>query len=220
MMEPEHLGSVHFWVGCIAITAGFTAFATRKGQTVHRSAGTIFVFTMLGLTLSGLWLSIAREILFTVFLSAIAFHALVTGWAAARVQTMLGRALTTFAPLLSAALTVGSVYGGHMARSAPSQSLNGLPPTAFDLIAGVSSVIILLDLLFIRAHRPSERQRLTRHLWRMGFSFFLATGIFFFGNNNVLPEVLRTPVALSAPVLSVVVWTVLYAVKTRFASGS
>ncbi|MEO1136636.1 MAG: hypothetical protein AAFW68_08510 [Pseudomonadota bacterium] len=81
MSEPELLGGAHFWIGCVAIIAGFTAFAARKGTALHRAAGATFTITMVLLTASGLWLSIARDILFTVFLSAIAFHAVATGGA-------------------------------------------------------------------------------------------------------------------------------------------
>jgi hypothetical protein len=119
-------------------------------------------------------------------------------------------------PLVSAAITTGAVFGGAKAAAAPGGMLNGLPPAAFYVIAMTAFLIFVFDLTFNLAGAPSEQRRITRHVWRMGFSFFLATGIFFFGNNHVLPEILRTPVVLSAPVIAVIVWTVYYAVRTRF----
>ena len=216
MSEPELLGDAHFWIGCLAIAAGFTAFAVRKGNAVHRAAGATFVITMLLLAASGVWLSIARDILFTVFLSAIAFHAVATGWAAAALEKPLCRLATKASPVLSGAIVLGAAHGGVLAAAAPGGMLNDLSPGAFYTVAGTGFILFVYDIAFALAKHPSEQRRLTRHLWRMGFSFFLATGIFFFGNNHVLPELLRTPALLSAPVMAVVLWTLFYAFRVRF----
>ena len=216
MTEPDMLGDLHFWIGCGAIIAGFAAFAARKGEGLHRKAGTLFVVCMGLLALSGFWLSLAREILFTVFLSAISFHALITGWAAARRRSVLCRWISRLAPIASGLVVLGAVAGGMMAGASPDGALNGLPPAAFYFVGFVSAVLCGLDILYALMPAPTLRVRLTRHLWRMGFSFFLATGIFFFGNNHVLPEFLRTPWFLALPVLAVVAWTAFHAVRTRF----
>ena len=215
MSEPAFLSDAHFWTGSLAVISGFTAFAARKGRRVHRAAGMIFVIAMAALTASGLWLSIARNILFTVFLSAIAFHAFATGWAAARLETLTGKLATRVSPLISASIVLGAAYGGVRAAATPEGVLNDLPPDAFYIVAGVGSVIFIFDLVFATAENPTEQRRLTRHLWRMGFSFFLATAIFFFGNNHVLPEALRILPVLSAPVITVLLWTIYYAFRTR-----
>lgn len=216
MSEPDLLGTVHFGVGCVAVLAGLAALLSRKGQVWHRASGTIFAIAMLVLALSGLWLSLARGILFTVFLSGIAGHAVLTSWAAARRQAMLSIFLARWSGLVSGGLCLGAVAGGLLAASSPEGMLNDLPPEAFYLLAGVSFGLCVLDLFYARNTSPQRVSWLSRHLWRMGFAFFLATGIFFFGNNHVLPEVLRTPWVLSTPVLAVVIWTVFYALRTRF----
>jgi len=216
MTEPELLGDIHFWIGCGALVSGFTAFAAEKGKKLHRGAGTVFVISMGLLSISGLWLSLAREILFTVFLSAISFHALITGWAAARGTGRVALWLIRAAPLFSAMIMVGAITGGLQASAMPMRTLNGLPPEAFYLLAGIGGLLCVLDVLYVRMRAPLPHNRLSRHLWRMGFSLFLATAIFFFGNSHVLPEILRTPWVLTPPVLAVVLWTLVYAIRTRF----
>ena len=37
----------------------------------------------------------------------------------------------------------------------------------------------------------SPRQRVARHLWRMCFAFFIATGSFFLGQQDVMPQAVR-----------------------------
>ncbi|WP_411815963.1 hypothetical protein [Hyphococcus sp. DH-69] len=104
------------------------------------------------------------------------------------------------------------------AASSPGGRLNNLPPDAFYSVASAARLFFVFDVLYSIKGPPSEQRRLTRHGWRMGFSFFLATGSFFFGNNHVLPEALRTPLFLSAPVLLVILWTFYFSVKARFLS--
>ncbi len=216
MKEPHLLGDAHFWIGCLSVISGFTAFAARKGQTIHRACGTVFVLSMVLLTASGLWLSIAREILFTVFLSAIAFHTVATGWAAAALERPVGGLTTKASAALSGFVVVGAVHCGMRAAAAPNGMFNELPASAFYTVAGVGFFIFVCDIAFALVNKPTRQRRLTRHLWRMGFSFFLATGIFFFGNNHVLPEMLRYPAFLSAPVVAAVLWTLFYMFRIRF----
>jgi hypothetical protein len=49
----------------------------------------------------------------------------------------------------------------------------------------------LLDLNAILRRKLTPVQRISRHLWRMCFGFFIATGSFFLGQQQVLPVVMR-----------------------------
>jgi hypothetical protein len=55
-----------------------------------------------------------------------------------------------------------------------------LPPCRLCLLAG------LLDLNAVLRRRLSPVQRISRHLWRMCFAFFIATGSFFLGQQKVI----------------------------------
>lgn len=215
MIEPAFLATGHFVVGCICVISGYIAFAAPKGQRIHRAAGACFLGSMVLLCASGLWLSLARDILFTVFLSWLAFHAVITGWAAAAVMRRLGRMITRLSPVSSGTMAVGAAIGAYLAARTAEGTLNGLPPEAFLVIAAIATLLCVLDGLFIIKSTNQNARRLTRHGWRMGFSMFLATAIFFFGNNHVLPEALRTPIVLAAPVILVVCLTLWFAIRTR-----
>ena len=216
MSEPYLVATGHFIVGCVSIIAAFAAFAAPKGGRIHRAAGAVFAGSMLILCASGLWMSLARGIPFTVFLSWIAAHAVISGWAAAN-DGMVARPITRFAALSSIALVLSALAGGVMAGQAPGGALNGLPPAAFFGLAGFALLLAGLDLTFSKAQPPTNAQRISRHAGRMGLSMFLATGIFFFGNNHVLPEAMRTVPILSAPVLLVLVLTMFHVLRTLLA---
>lgn len=216
MTEPSAIAAGHLLVGCVCLIAGFLAFAAPKGRRVHRCAGVVFVAAMLLLCVSGLWMSLARGILFTVFLSWIAAHAVTSGWAAAN-HGPVARGITRLAALSSLTLVMSAVAGGILAGQAPEGALNGLPPGAFFGLGGFALLLAIFDLTFARAKAVSDARRLARHAGRMGLSMFVATGIFFFGNNHLLPEALRTVPILSAPVLLVLVLTAFHGVRVRMA---
>ena len=218
MSEPQLVATGHFVVGCVSIIAGFVAVAAPKGRRIHRAAGGVFVGSMLILCASGLWMSLARGIPFTAFLSWIAAHAVISGWAAAN-DNAIARSITRFAAFSSFTLVLSALGGGAMAGQAPGGTLNGLPPAAFFGLAGFALLLAGFDLGFSRAKTMSNKRRLGRHAGRMGLSMLIATGIFFFGNNHVLPEALRTGPILSAPVLLVLVLTVVHLVRTALAKG-
>ena len=54
-------------------------------------------------------------------------------------------------------------------------------------LAGVCLLAGLLDLNAILRAKLTPAQRIARHLWRMCFAFFIATGSFFLGQQDVLP---------------------------------
>ncbi|MDG1416464.1 MAG: hypothetical protein P8P99_01540 [Maricaulis sp.] len=216
MIASTLLGTVHFWIGCTAMGAGFSALISRKGHWLHRKAGLVFLSSMLLLTFSGLWLSLERGILFAIFLAAIAFHAVVTAWSAVRLETRLGRFVTRYGVVFSGVIVSGAVWGGLKAAKMPDGLLNGLPAEAFLILAGLTFLMMLLDAAFAFNWSSQTKNRIIRYLWRMGFAFFLATGIFFFGNNHVLPEAMRHELVLSIPVIAVVLWTLYYAIRIRF----
>lgn len=207
------VGQLHFLVGVICLFAGGAPFLVRKGGLTHRLAGRVFVVSMLLLCTSGLSMSLTRSILFTAFLALLAGHAVTTGWmSAARIT---GWAERIAAGLIS--LVALTAFGsGLFVANLPSGTLNDLPPVAFYCLGGVALWIAAIDVLALRRGPANDRQRLTRHVWRMGFALFIASFIFFFGNSSVLPAVLRTPLALMTPVLTVIGVTLYAGFRMRF----
>jgi hypothetical protein len=77
----------------------------------------------------------------------------------------------------------------------------------------IGTVILLASIGDLRAMRAGGlrgSRRLARHLWRMCFGLFIATGSFFLGQMRFIPESVRfVPVLLVlafAPILSLVYW--------------
>ena len=85
------------------------------------------------------------------------------------------------------------------------------------ILAGLCLMAGLLDLRVVLRKRLSPGQRIRRHLWRMCFAFFIATGSFFLGQQKVMPAAVRdSPVLFvlaSAPLGLMLFWLV----RLRFA---
>lgn len=66
------------------------------------------------------------------------------------------------------------------------------------------------DVRMIRSGAIRGARRLARHLWRMCFAFFIATGSFFLGQADEIPEPLRVTALLVilalAPLLLMLYW--------------
>jgi hypothetical protein len=77
------------------------------------------------------------------------------------------------------------IGGGLTGATTPAGSGPVFALGAICLLAG------LLDLNAVLRRKLSATQRIARHLWRMCFAFFIATGSFFLGQQDVLPVAVR-----------------------------
>jgi hypothetical protein len=83
--------------------------------------------------------------------------------------------------------------------------------------AGLSALAGLSDIRAFLRRRLTPAQRISRHLWRMCFAFFIATGSFFLGQQDILPAAVRgSPILflLGFAPFGVMVW---WLVRIRFA---
>ena len=77
------------------------------------------------------------------------------------------------------------------------------------LLAGIGDLRMLLRGI-------SAKRRIARHLWRMCFGWFMATGSFFLGQQQVFPARLRGSPALLVPALLPVALLIFWLIRVRF----
>lgn len=85
--------------------------------------------------------------------------------------------------------------------------------------SGICLLAGLGDLKAILRGKLTPAQRLSRHLWRMCFAFFIATGSFFLGQQDVLPQAVRGSPILFAPAFAPFALMASWLVRLRFAKG-
>ena len=179
------LMGIHIAAGLLALPAGAAAAAARKGGMLHARAGTWFVGSMLVLGVTAAILEPFRAQPGSPLSGIIVVYFVATAWVAARRSDgVAGRfeIAAGAAALGMAALTVWGALDGATTPAGPG------PVFAF---AGLLLVGGLGDLTAVLRRKLTPAQRLFRHLWRMCFAFFIATGSFFLGQQDVLPQAVR-----------------------------
>jgi hypothetical protein len=185
---------LHILGGSIGLLSGTVAMAVRKGGRLHRASGNIFTIAMLTLASSGLCLAILKSQRGNIIGSIVTFYLITTAWLAGR------RRATGL--LDWAALLVG-IGGAAAVITLGVQTLQN-PAGDKSAPAGMSfffGLVLLLactgDIRMLARGGIFGRPRITRHLWRMCFGLFIATGSFFLGQQQVFPAFLRGSVLLT-----------------------
>jgi hypothetical protein len=177
---------LHIAGGLIAILAGTLAVAARKGSRVHAGAGAGFAIAMLVLGVSALILGPFREPTPESPIPGILVcYFVLTGWVAARRRDgATGRfeIAACAAALGTGALVMWSAFAGTTTPAGPG------PVFVF---AGICLLAGMGDLGAVLRKKLTPAQRLSRHLWRMCLAFFIATGSFFLGQQDVMPAAVR-----------------------------
>jgi uncharacterized membrane protein len=190
-MSSSPILIVHISGGISGLLSGTAAMAFRKGSQLHRVAGKIFVVSMLSMAAAAVYLAFVKHDMGNVFGGAVTFYFVTTAWLTAR-RRHEETSIFDWGALL-VALVIGAIivsYGvqkvtGHAAVK------DGVP-AGMDFFLG--SVILLAAAGDIRmlVRGVSRTQRLARHLWRMCFALFIASGSFFLGPANRPLRLLRT----------------------------
>jgi hypothetical protein len=203
--------AVHFGGGLVSIIAGTIALSVAKGGRLHKQSGLIFTWAMvvLGLTAAGIGLyeKIPSQVFAGLFAAYLVFSAMTT----VKPLPGIGRRVDIALMVLAFASAVAGLYGGVTEWLDPTVEVVGRPRVVPPLVIGTVILLAAIgDLRAIRAGGLRGSRRLARHLWRMCFGLFIATGSFFLGQMNFVPAPMRiVPLLLVlafAPILFLVYW--------------
>ena len=205
---------IHVVAGCIGILAGFASMLFAKGTPRHRLAGQAYVVAMLVMTASAfIAAAFLRPNKVNVLASMLTFYLVVSAWMTMRRSAAHPGLPEYLAAMLGAA---ASVYAFTVIARVEGPGMEGFG-YAFGSIAALS---VASDVRFWIRRSIEPVQRLVRHLWRMGFTLFVATGSLFLGQMKHLPAWLtgnRLNVLIAViPVVLLVFWLI----RVRFAPWS
>lgn len=186
----------HVGAGLTAIVSGFIAIAVRKGGTVHRRSGVVFAYAMLAMGLTGAGIALYEGKGTTVaglFVSYLVF----TAWTAVKPLSRYGRGLDVGLMLLALMLATAEYTFGFTALGRPGNQIDGVPAGMMFFMGTILLLAAIGDARMIHAGGIQGTRRLARHLWRMSFALFIASGSFFLGQMQSVPEPIRVmPVLL------------------------
>jgi uncharacterized membrane protein len=203
--------ALHFAAGLVSIVAGTVALSVAKGGQLHKQSGLIFTWAMIVLGLSAAAIGTYEKRPGQVFAGLLAAYLVFSAMTTVKPMARIGQRFNVVLMVLAFGYAVSSLYGGMTEWLDPTVKVIGRPRVVPPLVVG--SVILLAaigDLRAIRAGGLRGSRRLARHLWRMCFGLFIATGSFFLGQMKFVPEPVRiVPLLLVlafAPILFLIYW--------------
>ena len=206
---------IHIAAGLLAIPAGTAAVAARKGGRTHVRAGTLFLGSMLVLGISGAILEpFSTPEPGSPLVGVFVCYFLLTGWMAARRRDGRTGRFEIAAGVVALGIGALAAWGGFTGTVA---APDGVGPLY--VAAGLWVLAGLGDLRAALLKRLTPAQRIARHLWRMCFAFFIATGSFFLGQQDVLPPALRGSPILFVLGLAPLAIMVFWLVRLRFSKA-
>jgi uncharacterized membrane protein len=209
---------VHVGAGGVAILAGTATVIVRKGERLHRVFGTVFFTAMLIMAVMAVYLALfvpargpAAPPQASVAIAILTSYLVLTAWMAARHSAHIGMG-EKLAFVAAAGIAMVLAIFGVQAAMHPGSG----PAAPYFVFAVFAAFCAALDLRMILRTTRSDRERISRHLWRMCFAFFFATSFFFLGQQKVMPESVRGSPLWFVPALAPLAVMIFWFVRVRF----
>ena len=182
---------LHIAGGIIGLLSGYVAMVYRKGSRGHRIAGDVFVVSMLTMGACASCLALMKHQSSNFFGGLVTFYLITTAWLTGRHHerktSLFDWGAMVFAFVLgSSMMTLGVLVARGLLAKQP-----GVPLGMYFFMPSIVMLAAAGDLRMLARGGISGTARLARHLWRMCFAWFIATGSFFLGQQQAIPHVLR-----------------------------
>ena len=210
---------IHIAGGVIALVTGTAAIAVRKGGGAHASVGAWFCVSMLVLGVTASILSPFKSPPESPIGGIMVCYFVATAWMTARRRDGAPGAFEKFACAFGLAIAVAILGGALAAALSPTPPAGPPGPAGLFALGGICLLAGLSDLRFILRGTLSATQRISRHLWRMCFALFIATGSFFLGQQDVMPEPVRGSPVLIVLALAPFPVMLYWLVRVRFSAA-
>ena len=197
---------IHITAGGLAIVLGAVALLVKKGGTIHRRSGRLFVCAMLVMGATGSTLGFLKggPTDGNVFAGFVVAYFVCTALATVRPVSPWTPRIHAVALVAAVGFTIAQIASGVGAWDSPRHVRNGVPAVMHFFFATIFILAAAGDLRVLRFGVPRGGPRLARHLWRMCFALFIAAGSFFSIRERVakiLPEPFTTGPMRALPIL-------------------
>jgi uncharacterized membrane protein len=190
---------VHITAGALGIIAGFLALYAVKGAPLHRKSGMVFVYAMITMTMTGGVIAALGNGDGVAIGAVLTAYFVITSLATVRPIDGWSRRLDIGLMVVALAIGVTSLTWGFETVASSSGRREGLPPFPFFMTGIVGLVAAIGDARMIKSGPLRGASRLSRHLWRMCWALWVASGSFFLGQMKVMPKPMRIVPLLAIP---------------------
>jgi hypothetical protein len=211
---------LHISAGIIGILAGTAAMAFRKGSPRHAFAGQVFVIAMLTMAASAVYLAILKHQIGNILGGAFTFYLVTTAWLAAKRRDGGMDAFGWVALLIPLAVAAANALSGIQKTLSPTPPPDGVPAGMNFFMGSVCLLAAAGDVRMLLRGGVFGVQRITRHLWRMCFGLFVATGSFFLGQGSkVFPAFVLKSNVLFIPAILPLILLIFWLIRIRFTNA-
>jgi uncharacterized membrane protein len=208
--------SVHIAAGVASVLIGAVAVAARKGGRLHTGSGTWFAVAMIVLAVTAAILEPFRKTdPGSPLVGLVVCYFVATSWVTARRRDGVTGKFEIAACIVALMMAALVAWDGFTGALSPTPLGRG----PVFVMAGLFLLAGLGDLNVVLRKKMTAAQRISRHLWRMCFAFFIATGSFFIGQQDVLPAAVRGSPLLFVLGLAPLALMAFWLVRLRFAKA-
>jgi hypothetical protein len=204
---------IHILAGSVGLLSGTAAIVFRKGSPGHVLAGKIFVAAMLTMAVGATYLGIVKHQPGNVGGGILTFYLIGTAWLTARRRDGETSRWDWVAFLIPLALGIFTWMTAIRIVRGGASSEGGVPVGMTFFMGTIMLLAAAGDLRMLVRGGLFGARRIARHLWRMCFGLFIASGSFFLGPSN-RPLRLLSRVGLGQHLPAVLFSTALYLVLT------
>lgn len=211
--------ALHILCGSVGFLSGAVAISLRKGARGHALSGNAFVISMLTLAVTGMGLAIVKSQPGNILGGALTLYLVFTAWRTARQRDRRIGIFDWGALLVVASLAATDLTAATVAARSSSGMVYGYSPGPFVFTGSIALLSAIGDARLLLGRVLSGTQRIARHLWRMCFALFIASGSIFLARQQLFPTFMRKSGALYAltffPLIVMLYWLVRIRLKNK-----
>jgi uncharacterized membrane protein len=211
---------LHISAGIIGILSGTAAMSFRKGSPRHALAGKVFVISMLTMAAGAVYLAALKHQNNNVGGGLLTFYLVATAWVTAKRRDGQTSIFDWVALLIPLWAGIGGWINGFEAAHSPTGSKYGVPAGMHFFLGSVMLLAAAGDVRMLLRGGVFGAQRIVRHLWRMCFGLFIATGSFFLGQGSkVFPAFILKTNILFIPAILPLILLIFWLFRVRFTNA-
>ncbi|MCF2904957.1 hypothetical protein L0666_08150 [Octadecabacter sp. CECT 8868] len=207
----------HVTLGTLAVIVGAIALGSRKGRSLHISAGRVFVLSMgLASVLGAILGALKYETFWITFHAGILGATLVaSGVLAVRIRARAAKRLFIAVAVVNGLNAATLFFAGWYATTLPDARLFGFAAEDYFFLFGMAAIASGGDVRMVFGTTISSKHRIAQHLLRMCIGFFIAAGSAFTGPGaSVFPDAVQNSGLLSLPELTIILLMLFWLWKT------
>lgn len=210
---------IHICAGTVGLLSGAVAVSLRKGSPRHSVAGKVFVISMLSLGASAMYLAARKHQIGNFVGGILTIYLVTTAWLTARRTSGETTKFDWAAILVPLGVGVSTLINGIQRVTNPGAFHDGVPAAMNFFLGSVVLVAAAGDVRML-VRGLSATQRIARHLWRMCFALFIASGSIFIARPHLFPKFLQeTNILLLLgvlPLMLLIFWIIRIRVTTAY----